>query len=134
MKKRRLLCLAPVSCLGLAGLLFLLSCIGPKLRIDRESFARIEIGMTENEVIAIFGAPGSKNDSEWIWKRVKNRFDVVGVDGSDQDSPVLTFKAWVGDGVAIQIGFDSTGKVRALFYFGFEETRLNNARRYLRLP
>ena len=134
MKKRRLIQLIIFACLALAGLVLFLRWTTPNARINRESFQQIRTGMTEEEVIEILGVPPRKYDDSYVSKRAKKKFDVVGVTDLPGDDPNLITKAWVADGMAIQIGFDQTGKARFVFYYGFEEAFIDRLRRRLQLP
>jgi hypothetical protein len=134
MKKRLLVRLALVSCLALTGLVLFLRWTSPIARINRESFQQIRLGMTEEEVIAILGVPPSKNDLDYLSKRVKKKFDAIGMGEIRQDNSPLNVKAWVGDGYAIEIGFDQTGACRFVFHFAFEESLVDKMRRRLHLP
>jgi hypothetical protein len=134
MKKRLLVRLVLLACIALDGLVLFLRWTSPNARINRESLRQIEFGMTEEDVIAILDVPPSKNDLDYLSKRVKDRFDVIGVDDSPQDNSPLNVKAWVGDGYAIEIGFDQTGACRSVFHFAFEESLVDKMRRRLHLP
>ncbi|MCI0378840.1 MAG: hypothetical protein L0215_14630 [Gemmataceae bacterium] len=128
MKKRRLLRLAATSVLLLGagyGVLWLTA--GPRHRINHESFNRIQEGMTEKDVEAIFGVPAGdyttgpvmelKSDSGFskVWR----------VD-----------KPWMSNFSRIYVAFDERGLVvwkRYLPVVPEEESFGDKLRRWLRI-
>ena len=132
MKRRKLVRLALLACLVLASMVgFLLWWSSPNPRISHESCEQIQLGMSEEEVIAILGAlPNGSGLGSLQAKR--KRFDmevVVRADGS-----ISNWKEWTTDGRAIVVAFDDTGAVSRKAHYRFEETLLDKTRRWLRLP
>jgi hypothetical protein len=75
----------------------------PHPRIDEETLAKITSGMTEDEVIAIIGAPpGNYGYGEPIY---------------DWSGPGQQTKHWWGRDAAILVTFDEHGGVQGAYYF-----------------
>ena len=55
MNKRNLLRLVVLTSFGLAGFVLLCWWLTPNLRLNRESFEQIQVGMTDAEVSAVLG-------------------------------------------------------------------------------
>jgi hypothetical protein len=70
------------SVLALAGLLFLAACS----KVNQENFAKVQEGMSEQEVIAILGTPTESNS-----------VNILGVSG--------TASRWVGGDAVITVRF-----------------------------
>lgn len=103
MRKRICLCAGVLTCLvfaGVAGYWFL----QPHPRIDAETLQKIQVGMTEREVIDIIGAPPGNYG---VGEGELNPFNV----STFWIFPEKSVKTWLGRDKAIQIGFADDGKV-----------------------
>ena len=133
MKKRNLLRLALLAFVALAGWLFLWWWSTPNLRLNRETFEQIHSGMTEQEIALVIGGPPTNqgtHQSMYLWRTIQNRFDITAVKGP---GTMREWKAWIGNGVGIYVGFDETGHAMEYYHFHFDETLLEKLRRILRL-
>jgi hypothetical protein len=74
-----------------------------RMDISIASWERIEVGMTEDEVIGILGVPpGTYSGTYWGGHPTQTTFFLI---------PGTTKKQWTGQEVIIEIGFDEEDKV-----------------------
>jgi len=105
MTKRRLLWLAYAACVLLA-VFWGVRLLTPRHRINQESFEKIQVGMTLEEVAEIVGAPpGAYATGPFLLCRSswKNCPEISGSLGGDQE--------WIGDEVALAVWLDSQKRV-----------------------
>ena len=126
MRKRLLLLLAAVALGLLAGYLTLWR-TGPQHRITRESFARIQAGMTEQEVEAILGVPAGYYATARV--AFAECYDLRVPAGAVE-------KQWTCDEGTILVFFYPADRVCVSRFFQVahvDESLLNKARRWLGL-
>ena len=107
MRKRRLLILGLLPLLLFAGYLALWL-TSPKHRIDRQGYGKIQLGMTEEEVEDILGAPAGNHAISSL--RATEEL-VMGETSHWLDESKCTLKTWVSDSAEIGIWFSEDGKV-----------------------
>jgi hypothetical protein len=103
MRKRIVICSLTFLALA-AGSFAAFWFLQPRPRIDEQAFARIEHGMTEQQVIDIIGAPPGNYG---VGEGELNPFNV----STFWIFPEKSVKTWLGRDKAIQIGFADDGKV-----------------------
>jgi hypothetical protein len=105
---------------GMAAALFL----WPRDQITLESWKKIRIGMTENQVEEILGGPGLNVENFWRdWWKKQQEFSLVGF--SPHEGAVVTEPAtyWVGRSGLIGIKFDEDGHVTGKIFSTVESTQ-----------
>jgi hypothetical protein len=126
MRKRLLLLLMSVALVLLGGWLTLWPS-SPQHRINRESFARIQEGMTEQEVESILGVPAGDYATARV--AIAEDYDLRVPAGAVQ-------KQWTCDEGTILVFFYPADKVcvsRFIQVARVDESFLDKARRWLRL-
>ena len=105
MKKRILIRLGLLACLGLAGFaLYLWWCLTGVSGISRASVWRIKAGMTYKEVDSIIGVPSGE------YRTGMARWADIRPDGIEH------IRQWFGDTGRISVCFDADGKVTERSY------------------
>jgi hypothetical protein len=126
MRMRLLLLLVAVA-LVLLGSYLTLWRTGPKHRISRESFARIQAGMTEQEVEAVLGVPAGDYATARV--AIAECYDL-------RVPAAAVQKQWTGDQGTILVFFYPADKVCVFRFFQVarvDESFLDKARRWLGL-
>ena len=110
-----------VSLLGFATALLL----WPRDRITAESWQKIRIGMTEEEVTEILGGPGINVEDFWSEYWLKKKKQGLSLAGFSHEGAVVTEAAtyWVGRSGLIGIEFDEDGRVTGKIFRTVESTR-----------
>src|ERR1700722_4653383 len=92
---------------AVVGALLLLRPASP-LRFTRQSFGRIETGMTQQEVEAILGPPDDYRTAE-----TEGDIECLALQGDvfGQASPGTQTKLWRSDTADVAVSFDPTGRV-----------------------
>lgn len=131
MKKRILLRLGILAVIAAVGFVLLVWWLGPSNFIGAESFALIQGGMSESEVVEVLGAPGSSDSI--LLKPKRQLFDVEAVSfGAPNASGGV--KEWrTLDARAIAVAFDEHGKVSMVMRFRVNDNWRDKIRRWLRL-
>lgn len=108
--KRRLLYATVALAAVLVGAYALLWLTAPPERIDRATFERLRVGMTEGEVEELIGAPPgdyTRDPPEPEPPRVLN------------DEPRLTLSRWAGPDGRIVVFFDHQGRIQEKEFWGW---------------
>src|SRR5262245_12571564 len=107
---RRRIAVSAIVLLIVAGLIVVgYWLLQPHPRIDKAALDRIELGMTEAQVVEIIGAPPGNyglGDAEFERSHIVDARAVI-VELPDPASS----KSWMGQTHGIEIGFDANGKV-----------------------
>jgi len=121
MRKRLLLRLGLLACLGLAGFaLYLWWCLTGVSGITRASVWRIKVGMTTREVDSIIGVPCGDYRSN------KQEVSIDGfLDG------VAHIREWYADSGTIFVHFDAQGRVFERSYLPYSESFLDRLYQWL---
>jgi hypothetical protein len=120
--RRRLLLILSLLALAAVGISVVLCLTQPKHRINRDTLARIQPGMTVQEVEDLLGVPPGNNSggkNEVLFGIVSTYTAVEQLPALNQEQQVLTFedlanleqKKWIGEEYAILVLFDKQGRV-----------------------
>jgi hypothetical protein len=117
--------LLAVAMLGALGIVWWAA--GPRHRINRETIALVQEGMTEAEVEALFGVPAGNYSG--------GRGELAFMTGRRLRALSPSCKEWVGDETGARVAFDADGRVvwTLCGVVLYEETLLDRVRRWLRL-
>jgi hypothetical protein len=119
MKKRLLLKLGLVALLGTGLFVAWLWWTTPTTGICRYTVSRIQVGMTEAEVVALIGLPSGLHG---IDQKRYEEFEVSFEDNTAYlDIPLrldVVEKVWASPQGRIHVAFDRTGRVAYTAYFG----------------
>jgi len=123
--KRKLKWLAivvAVSLLGFGTALFL----WPRDRITVESWQKIRIGMTEDEVAEILGGPGMSYEEYVAQRKGKPPLIAVFSEGAGVRFIVIAKeRCWIGHRGCIEIHFNSEGHVAYKFFYPLRSAELS---------
>jgi hypothetical protein len=102
-RRRLLLCVGVVACLGLAvgGFVWLTL---PPPGVTRENYERIREGMSQADVEAVLGVPPGAYGRGGIAEIASSNSILV-------FDPSWRTECWAGDTISIQVSFDTDGRV-----------------------
>jgi hypothetical protein len=133
MKRRWLLKLGVLACLGFVALVAFLWWTAPTHRIDQRGFEKIRAGMTSDDVVSVIRVPpGDYTTLQLDAMSPGLRRQTLALKNFNNPD-ISLFKAWLCDSACIVVSFDETDKVRNAYYHSFAEPWPDVLRRWLRI-
>ncbi len=105
MRRRVVVLVLGLVALSVVGVAFLLWTVLPKPVINHDGYIAIKKGMTERDVVAMFGPPGDYRTGDVLYDGGKAEGETL------ESEPPTRIDEWLADDGMVQVGVDSTGRV-----------------------
>ncbi len=105
MRRRVVVLVLGLVALSVVGVAFLLWTVLPKPVINHDGYIALKKGMTERDVVAMFGPPGDYRTGDVLYDGGKAEGETL------ESEPPTRIDEWLADDGMVQVGVDSTGRV-----------------------